>query len=307
MEKDSRILVLGAYGMVGSAYVRLLIGKGFTNILVPNKTQLDLTSKYLVESFFTAHKPHYVIMCAGKVGGIFANEVYPSEFLYDNGTMLLNVINACHKYKVIKTLVLGSSCIYPKHCPQPIKEEYLLTGLLEPTNEPYALAKIMGIKLAQAYAKQYGDNIISLMPCNVYGIGDNFDIVNGHIIASLFKKFAIAKAHNKDNVEIWGTGTPLREFIYVDDLADAMHFLMCNYSNPLHINIGTSKEVSVRELAFMIKDLFHFDGYLNFDQSKPDGTPRKVLDSTRLNDLGWKHSTPLDKGLKLTFDNFIPF
>jgi len=307
MEKDSRILVLGANGMVGSAFVRLLIKEGYTTIQVPSRNQLDLTSKYLVDSFFATHQPHYVVMCAGKVGGILANDTYPSEFLLDNATMLLNVISACHKWGVKKTMVLGSSCIYPKHCPQPIKEEYLLNGYLEPTNEPYALAKIMGIKLAQAYASQYGTKIISIMPCNVYGVGDNFNQHYGHIIASLIHRFQFAKANNQESMEVWGTGRPLREFIYVDDLADAMHFLMCNYDEPMHINVGTGEEISVRELAFKIKELTNFVGYLEFNTSMPDGTPRKLLDSSKLNSLGWKHKTSLDKGLQLTYDNYLPF
>lgn len=307
MEKDSKILVLGASGMVGSAFVRLLVKEGYSTIHIPNSNQLDLLSKYLVDSYFATYQPHYVVMCAGMVGGILANDTYPSEFLFENATMLLNVINACHKWGVKKTMVLGSSCIYPKHCPQPIKEEYLLTGTLEPTNEPYALAKIMAIKLAQAYAKQYGTNMISIMPCNVYGIGDNFNQINGHIIASMISRFEEAKANHLDKMEIWGTGTPLREFIFADDLADAMHFLMCNYDEPLHINVGTGEEISVRELAFKIKELTNFVGYLEFNSSMPDGTPRKLLDSSKLNSLGWRHKTTLDEGLKITYNNYLPF
>jgi len=307
MEKDSKILVLGATGLVGSAYLRLLQKEGFTNILTPTRNQVDLTSKYLVDSYFGTHQPHYVVMCAGKVGGILANNTYPSEFLFENAIMLLNVINACHKFSVKKSMVLGSSCIYPKHCPQPIKEEYLLTGSLEPTNEPYALAKIMAIKLAQAYSNQYGTNIISVMPCNVYGVGDNYHPYNGHIIASMISRFEQAKADSDDSVVVWGTGTPLREFIFAIDLADAMHFLMCNYDESMHINVGTGEEISVKDLAFKIKELTNFVGYLDFVSQMPDGTPRKLLDSTRLNSLGWKHKTTLDEGLKIMYSHYLPF
>jgi len=307
MDKNSKILVLGAYGMVGSAVVRQLLGNGYSKILVPNRHQVDLRNEIEVGSYFQAHRPDYVINCAGKVGGIMANQNQPVEFLYDNATIQLNIISKAFEYNCKKLLNLGSSCIYPKHCPQPIKPQYLLTGELEPTNEPYALAKIMGIKLCEAYRKQYGFNAINLMPCNVYGLGDNYDQYNGHIIASLIKRFIQAKIDNKKETIVWGTGKALREFIYVDDLANAIVFAMHHYDDGQPLNVGTGIEVNIYDLANMIAKMVGYDGLLVYDQTKPDGTPRKLLDSSVINSLGWNHTISLEKGLQLALDNYIPF
>jgi len=307
MDKNSKILVLGAYGMVGSAVVRELLGNGYSKILVPNRHQVDLRNEIEVGSYFQAHRPDYVINCAGKVGGIMANQNQPVEFLYDNATIQLNIISKAFEYNCKKLLNLGSSCIYPKHCPQPIKPQYLLTGELEPTNEPYALAKIMGIKLCEAYRKQYGFNAINLMPCNVYGLGDNYDQYNGHIIASLIKRFIQAKIDNKKETIVWGTGKALREFIYVDDLANAIVFAMHHYDDGQPLNVGTGIEVNIYDLANMIAKMVGYDGLLVYDQTKPDGTPRKLLDSSVINSLGWNHTISLEKGLQLALDNYIPF
>jgi GDP-L-fucose synthase len=307
MNKNSKILVLGAYGMVGSAVVRELLGNGYSKILVPNRHQVDLRNEIEVGSYFQAHRPDYAINCAGKVGGIMANQNQPVEFLYDNATIQLNIISKAFEYNCKKLLNLGSSCIYPKHCPQPIKPQYLLTGELEPTNEPYALAKIMGIKLCEAYRKQYGFNAINLMPCNVYGLGDNYDQYNGHIIASLIKRFIQAKIDNKKETIVWGTGKALREFIYVDDLANAIVFAMHHYDDGQPLNVGTGIEVNIYDLANMIAKMVGYDGLLVYDQTKPDGTPRKLLDSSVINSLGWNHTISLEKGLQLALDNYIPF
>jgi GDP-L-fucose synthase len=305
MEKNSKIYVAGHRGMVGSAIVRKLKEQNFVNIIERSSGELDLRNQQAVIDFFAAEKPEYVFLAAAKVGGIVANNTYRAEFLYDNLLIESNIIHASFLNKVKKLLFLGSSCIYPKMAPQPLKEEYLLTGLLESTNEPYAIAKITGIKLCEAYRDQYGCNFISAMPTNLYGQGDNYHPQNSHVIPALIRKFHEAKQHKSPFVEIWGTGTPLREFMYADDLADACMFLMKEYDDKLFINIGTGEEVTIKELALLVKDVIGFSGDIKFDTSKPDGTPRKLMDSTRLHDLGWKHSTSLKEGLKKTYPFFL--
>jgi GDP-L-fucose synthase len=305
MEKNSKIYVAGHRGMVGSAIVRKLKEQNFVNIIERSSGELDLRNQQAVIDFFAAEKPEYVFLAAAKVGGIVANNTYRAEFLYDNLLIESNIIHASFLNKVKKLLFLGSSCIYPKMAPQPLKEEYLLTGLLESTNEPYAIAKITGIKLCEAYRDQYGCNFISAMPTNLYGQGDNYHPQNSHVIPALIRKFHEAKQNKSPFVEIWGTGTPLREFMYADDLADACMFLMKEYDDKLFINIGTGEEVTIKELALLVKDVIGFSGDIKFDTSKPDGTPRKLMDSTRLHDLGWKHSTSLKEGLKKTYPFFL--
>ncbi|TMI73711.1 MAG: GDP-L-fucose synthase [Bacteroidetes bacterium] len=305
MEKNSKIYVAGHRGMVGSAIVRKLKEQNFVNIIERSSGELDLRNQQAVIDFFAAEKPEYVFLAAAKVGGIVANNTYRAEFLYDNLLIESNIIHASFLNKVKKLLFLGSSCIYPKMAPQPLKEEYLLTGLLESTNEPYAIAKITGIKLCEAYRDQYGCNFISAMPTNLYGQGDNYHPQNSHVIPALIRKFHEAKQHKSPFVEIWGTGTPLREFMYADDLADACMFLMKEYDDKLFINIGTGEEVTIKELALLVKDVIGFSGDIKFDTSKPDGTPRKLMDSSRLHNLGWKHSTSLKEGLKKTYPFFL--
>jgi GDP-L-fucose synthase len=305
MEKNSKIYVAGHKGMVGSAIVRKLKEQNFVNIIERSSGELDLRNQQAVIDFFAAEKPEYVFLAAAKVGGIVANNTYRAEFLYDNLLIESNIIHASFLNKVKKLLFLGSSCIYPKMAPQPLKEEYLLTGLLESTNEPYAIAKITGIKLCEAYRDQYGCNFISAMPTNLYGQGDNYHPQNSHVIPALIRKFHEAKQHKSPFVEIWGTGTPLREFMYADDLADACMFLMKEYDDKLFINIGTGEEVTIKELALLVKDVIGFSGDIKFDTSKPDGTPRKLMDSSRLHNLGWKHSTSLKEGLKKTYPFFL--
>jgi GDP-L-fucose synthase len=305
MEKNSKIYVAGHRGMVGSAIVRKLKEQNFVNIIERSSGELDLRNQQAVIDFFAAEKPEYVFLAAAKVGGIVANNTYRAEFLYDNLLIESNIIHASFLNKVKKLLFLGSSCIYPKLAPQPLKEEYLLTGLLESTNEPYAIAKITGIKLCEAYRDQYGCNFISAMPTNLYGPGDNYHPQNSHVIPALIRKFHEAKQNKSPFVEIWGTGTPLREFMYADDLADACMFLMKEYDDKLFINIGTGEEVTIKELALLVKDVIGFSGDIKFDTSKPDGTPRKLMDSSRLHNLGWKHSTSLKEGLKKTYPFFL--
>jgi GDP-L-fucose synthase len=305
MEKNSKIYVAGHRGMVGSAIVRKLKEQNFVNIIERSSGELDLRNQQAVIDFFAAEKPEYVFLAAAKVGGIVANNTYRAEFLYDNLLIESNIIHASFLNKVKKLLFLGSSCIYPKMAPQPLKEEYLLTGLLESTNEPYAIAKITGIKLCEAYRDQYGCNFISAMPTNLYGQGDNYHPQNSHVIPALIRKFHEAKQNKSPFVEIWGTGTPLREFMYADDLADACMFLMKEYDDKLFINIGTGEEVTIKELALLVKDVIGFSGDIKFDTSKPDGTPRKLMDSSRLHNLGWKHSTSLKEGLKKTYPFFL--
>jgi GDP-L-fucose synthase len=297
MNKNSKIYVAGHRGMVGSAIVRLLESKGFTNILTRTSKELDLRDQQQVRTFFQTEKPSYVILAAAKVGGINANNIYRADFIYDNLIMEANVIHQAYETKVEKLLFLGSSCIYPKMAPQPLKEEYLLTGILEPTNEPYAIAKIAGIKMCEAYKDQYGCNFISAMPTNLYGPNDNYDLNNSHVLPALLRKFHEAKESNLETVEVWGSGSPLREFLHVDDLAEACIYLMENYNDKGIVNIGSGVDLSIKELANMIKDVVGFSGELKFDASKPDGTPRKLMDVSKIEKLGWKYKIGLMEGI----------
>lgn len=301
LAKDAKIYVAGHRGLVGSALCRKLEALGYHNIIKRCHHKLDLRDQKSVDDFFAQERPEYVFLAAAKVGGIVANSMYPAEFIYDNMMISANVIHAAFKYGVKKLLFLGSSCIYPRLCPQPIKEEYLLTGALEWTNEPYAIAKIAGIKLCQSYNKQYGTNFISCMPTNLYGPGDNFDINNSHVIPALMKKMHDAKLRGDNQVIIWGSGAPCREFLHVDDLADASIFLMQNYSGNEHINVGTGNDLTIAELAYMVKEIVGFEGELIFDRSKPDGTPRKLLDVSALQTLGWRATVDLKDGLTATY------
>lgn len=287
--------------MVGSALVRNLQSKGFTNLITRTSAELDLRDKFAVNEFFQKEKPLYVFLAAAKVGGINANNIYRAEFIYDNLMIEANVIHAAYKNDVKKLLFLGSSCIYPKMAPQPLKEDSLLTGLLEPSNEPYAIAKIAGIKLCDAYRAQYGCNFISVMPSNLYGINDNYNLENSHVLPALLRKIITAKKNNDPTVTIWGTGSPRREFLYVDDLADACIYLMQNYNEAGFINIGTGRDVTIMELANLIKKIVDYNGIIETDITKPDGTPRKLLDVTKLKDLGWQASVPLEKGIKMVY------
>ncbi|HLG40456.1 MAG TPA: GDP-L-fucose synthase [Chitinophagaceae bacterium] len=305
MEISSKIFVAGHRGMVGSAIARKLKQEGFENIVTRPSSELDLRNQQSVNDFFAKEKPEFVFLAAAKVGGIVANNTYRAEFLYDNLLIESNIIHAAYLNKVTKLLFLGSSCIYPKLAPQPLKEEYLLTGLLEPTNEPYAIAKIAGIKLCEAYRDQYGCNFISAMPTNLYGPGDNYHLQNSHVIPALIRKFHEAKENKSPFVEIWGTGSPLREFMYADDLADACLFLMKNYHEKLFINIGTGEEITIKELALLVKEITGFNGDIKFDTAKPDGTPRKLMDSSKLHNMGWKHTMPLKEGLQQTYNLFL--
>lgn len=305
MEKNSKIYVAGHRGMVGSAIVRKLEKDGFDNIVKRSSSELDLRNQQSVTDFFATEKPDFVFLAAAKVGGIVANNTYRAEFLYDNLLIESNIIHAAYQNAVKKLLFLGSSCIYPKLAPQPLKEEHLLTGLLESTNEPYAIAKITGIKLCEAYQDQYGCNFISAMPTNLYGPGDNYHLQNSHVIPALIRKFHEAKQNASPFVEIWGTGAPLREFMFADDLADACVFLMQQYNEKLFINIGTGEELTIKELANLVGETVGFKGTIRFDTTKPDGTPRKLMDSTRLHNLGWKHRTSLKEGLKKTYQLFL--
>ena len=305
MEKNSKVYISGHRGMVGSAIVRKLENEGFTNILTRTSSELDLCNQQAVNDFFAKEKPKYVFLAAAKVGGILANNIYRAEFLYNNLLIEANVIHAAYINDVKKLLFLGSSCIYPKLAPQPLKEEYLLTGLLEPTNEPYAIAKIAGIKLCEAYRDQYGCNFIAVMPTNLYGQGDDYHLQNSHVIPALLRKFHEAKVNKAGHVEIWGTGSPFREFMYVDDLADACFFLMEKYDDKLFVNAGTGEEVAIRDLASVVKEVTGFEGEIRFDTSKPDGTPRKLMDSSKLHGLGWKYKIPLQDGLKKAYQHFL--
>ena len=305
MNLDAKIYVAGHRGLVGSAIVRNLEDKGYTNIICRTHKELDLTNQEAVRAFFEQEKPEYVFLAAAKVGGIHANNTYPADFIYDNLMIQNNVIKAAHDFKVKKLLFLGSTCIYPKMAPQPIKEEYLLTGSLEETNEAYAVAKIAGLEMCKFFKRQYGDNFISCMPTNLYGPNDNFDLKNSHVLPALIRKFHEAKVNNSEAVEVWGTGTPLREFLYVDDMADACVFLMENYDGEQHVNIGTGEEVSIRELSETVKEVVGFDGELVFNTDMPDGTPRKLTTVDKLHGLGWKHKVSLDKGIRLAYNWFL--
>ena len=305
MNLDAKIYVAGHRGLVGSAIVRNLEEKGYTNIIYRTHKELDLTNQEAVRRFFEEEKPEYVFLAAAKVGGIHANNTYPADFIYENLMIQNNVIKAAHDFEVKKLLFLGSTCIYPKMAQQPIKEEYLLTGSLEETNEAYAVAKIAGLEMCKFFKRQYGDNFISCMPTNLYGPNDNFDLKNSHVLPALIRKFHEAKVNNSEAVEVWGTGTPLREFLYVDDMADACVFLMENYDGEQHVNIGTGEEVSIRELAETVKEVVGFDGELVFNTEMPDGTPRKLTTVDKLHGLGWKHKVSLDKGIRLAYNWFL--
>lgn len=305
IQKNSRIAVAGCRGLVGSAITRALQRQGYSNLVLWHRSDVDMRDGIAVERRFSADKPEYVFLAAAKVGGILANDTYPADFLQDNLAIQSNVIQSAWRNGVKKLLALGSSCIYPKFAPQPIKEEYLLTGALEPTNEWYAIAKIAGIKMAQAYRKQYGFNAISLMPTNLYGPGDNFDLNSSHVLAALIRKFHDAKTSGASDVTIWGTGSPMREFLHVDDLAEAALFLMLNYNSPEIINVGVGEDISIRQLAEIVRDVAGFRGDLVFDVSKPDGTPRKLLDVSRLTALGWKARIPLRTGIEQTYAWYV--
>ncbi len=307
MDKDAKIYVAGHRGLVGSALVRTLKEHGYTNLVLRTSKELDLRMQTEVNLFFEKEKPAYVFLAAAKVGGIFANSTYKAEFIYDNIMIAANVINAAYKFGVTKLLNLGSSCIYPKFAPQPMKEEYLLTGQLEPTNEPYAIAKIAAIKLCRYYNEQYGTNYISVMPTNLYGPYDNFDLETSHVLPALIRKFHEAKLANLPSVAIWGSGEPLREFLYIDDLADACVFLMEKYDYKdvgEFINIGTGTDIKIKELARLIKQILDFDGSIINDNTKPDGTPKKLLDISRIKSLGWSAKTDLASGIRNTYTYF---
>jgi GDP-L-fucose synthase len=305
MNKQDKIYVAGHRGMVGSAIVRALQSQGFNNLVLRTSGELDLREQQAVRDFFQAEKPDYVFLAAAKVGGIKANATYPAEFLYDNLMIQNNVIHQSYQQQVKKLLFLGSSCIYPKMAPQPLKEEYLLSGPLEPTNDAYAVAKIAGIKMCESYRKQYGCNFISAMPTNLYGPNDNYDLQNSHVLPALIRKFHEAKEQGKPTVEIWGTGTPRREFLHVDDLAEATLYLMENYDDLLFVNVGSGSDLEIKSLALMIKDIVGFSGELEFDTSKPDGTPRKLMDSSLLYALGYRPKITLEEGISRVYADYV--
>jgi GDP-L-fucose synthase len=305
MEKNSKIYVAGHRGLVGSAIVRSLRRSGYENLVLRSSDELDLERQAPVETFFDQERPEYVFLAAAKVGGIWANSTFPAEFIHNNLVIAANIVHSSYRFGAKKLLFLGSSCIYPKHCPQPMKEEYLLSGYLEPTNEPYAVAKIAGIKLCQAYNRQYGTRFISIMPTNLYGPGDNFDLKTSHVLPALIRKFHEAKVNGDGSVEIWGTGVPRREFLYVDDLADACLFLMNHYEEDDIINVGVGKDQSIRELAEMVGEIVGFEGDFRFDPTLPDGTPLKLLDVSRLTALGWQARTPLREGIKRAYQWYL--
>jgi GDP-L-fucose synthase len=305
MNLNDKIYIAGHRGMVGSAIERQLRKKGFNNIVTRTSKELDLRNQAAVNGFFAAEQPAFVFLAAAKVGGIYANNTYRAEFLYDNLAMETNIIHAAYQNNVQKLLFLGSSCIYPKAAPQPLKEEYLLTAPLEPTNEPYAIAKIAGIKLCEAYRDQYGCNFISVMPTNLYGIGDNYHPENSHVLPALIRRFHEAKERGDSEVVVWGTGTPRREFLYADDLADACLFLMEQYNEKGLVNIGTGEDLSIAELAQLVKQAVGFEGSIAFDATKPDGTMRKLLDVSKLHSMGWKHTIDLKEGIALAYADFL--
>jgi len=302
MNPTSKIYIAGHNGMVGSAILKNLKGKGFTNFVLKNSSELDLRDTVKVKEFFEQEKPEYVFLAAAKVGGIVANNTYRAEFLYENLMIQNNVIHQSHLSGVKKLMFLGSSCIYPKLAPQPLKEDYLLTGELEPTNEPYAIAKIAGIKMCDAYRSQYGSNFISVMPTNLYGENDNYDLNNSHVLPAMLRKFHEAKVNGIPEVTLWGTGAPMREFLNSTDMGDACVFLMENYNEPGLINIGTGKDLTIKELAEKIKDITNFEGNIVWDTSKPDGTPRKLMDVDKLTNLGWKYKIELEDGIKKVYE-----
>lgn len=305
MEKSAKIYIAGHRGMVGSAILRKLIHEGFTTFITRTSSELDLRNQQAVTDFFYKEKPDYVFLAAAKVGGIVANNTYKADFLYDNLVIQNNIIHNSYLNDVKKLLFLGSSCIYPKLAPQPLKEEYLLTGLLEPTNEPYAIAKIAGIKLCDAYRDQYNCDYISVMPTNLYGLNDNYHPQNSHVLPALIRKIHEAKAQGKKEVIVWGSGKPFREFLFADDLADACFYLMQNYSESNLINIGTGEDITIQNLALLIRDIIGFEGELVFDVSKPDGTPRKLMDVSKLHALGWNHKVDLPQGIALAYADFL--
>lgn len=312
MNRHARIYLAGHTGLVGSALLRKLQLEGFSNLIVKSHRELDLVRQAEVEAFFNEEKPEYVFLAAAKVGGIRANNSYPAEFIYENLMIQSNVIHTAYLNSVRKLLFLGSSCVYPRECPQPIKEEYLLSGKLERTNEPYAIAKIAGIRMCESYNRQHGSRLISVMPTNLYGPGDNFDLETSHVLPALIRKFHEAKASDESRVTsdektvtIWGTGTPRREFLHVDDLADACVFLMKNYDESEIINIGVGKDITIRELGELIRDIVGFEGSIEYDPSKPDGTPRKLLDVSKLSALGWQPKIPLREGIERTYRWYV--
>lgn len=305
MDKNNKIYIAGHRGMVGSAILRKLRSEGYPNLVYKTSSELDLRNQEAVKGFFEEEKPEYVFLAAAKVGGILANNTYKADFLYDNLMIESNIIHQAYKNDCKKLLFLGSSCIYPKMAPQPMKEDSLLTGLLEPTNEPYAIAKIAGIKMCDAYRDQYGCNFISAMPTNLYGPNDNYDLNNSHVLPALLRKFYEAKENGEEAVVIWGSGTPLREFLHVDDLAEACLFLMNNYNEAGHVNVGSGSEIAIKDLALLIKDIVGFNGELQLDTSKPDGTPRKLMDNEKINTLGWSPRISLEEGIRSVYeDNF---
>lgn len=301
MNKESKIFIAGHRGLVGSAIVRTLQSKGFSNLMLKTRAELDLADQHAVSDFFAKEKPEYVFFAAAKVGGIMANKTYPADFIYENLVIQNNIIHSSYQSGVKKLLFLGSSCIYPKLCPQPIKEEYFLTSELEPTNKAYAIAKIAGIVMCQSYDEQYGTNFISLMPTNLYGPHDNFDLENSHVLPAMIRKFHDAKVQGAPQVTLWGTGSAKREFLHVDDLARATLFLMENYHDSAIINVGTGEDVSIKELAEKVRTIVGYQGEIIWDTTKPDGTPRKLLDVTKLHTLGWEHHIPLDEGITSTY------
>lgn len=305
MEKDSKIYVAGHRGMVGSAIHRKLQEKGFHNFVFRTSKELDLRNQQAVSDFFQTEKPEYIFLAAAKVGGIIANNTYRADFLYENLAIQNNVIHSAYETGVKKLMFLGSSCIYPKLAPQPLKEEYLLSGFLEETNEPYAIAKIAGIKLCEAYRMQYGCDFISVMPTNLYGPNDNYDLKNSHVLPAMIRKFHEAKESKNESVTLWGTGSPMREFLHADDLAEACAYLMENYSELQFINVGTGIDITIKELAETVSEIVGFEGRLVWDTTKPDGTPRKLMDISKLHEQGWKHTIDLHEGISLTYQDFL--
>lgn len=305
MELSSRIYIAGHRGMVGSAILRNLQKKGYKNFILKTSADIDLRNQQQVNDFFAAEKPDYIFLAAAKVGGIQANNIYRADFLYDNLMIQSNVIQAAFEHKAKKLMFLGSSCIYPKLAPQPLKEEYLLSGYLEDTNEPYAIAKIAGIKLCESYRRQHGSDFISVMPTNLYGPNDNYNLQNSHVLPALIRKFHEAKQANSPFVEMWGTGSPLREFLHADDLGDACVFLMQNYSGQQHVNVGTGTDLSIKDLALLIQKIVGYTGEIRHDLSKPDGTPRKLMDVSYLHSLGWKHKIELEEGIRSVYADFM--